>query len=298
MTRFGRGIGRHPMPIPHSEDSETDEYNVIDTDRQYERIADRGSSTGTSGSSRSSNIGALGDPLIAPSSHMHNAHLYLHHQQKMSTLGKQQSAAVQQQQSQLVQHPFGHHPSQTHYAESAIYRRGGGGGSNPNGTSTLASPVDAEPPLIPESQLFMSGQAGQAYHQHQSSVNSLIDANGGGGGNGGGNWKSQHSTMEFNHQAHLNNSQQSYMPSNSAILSSLDSTNNSTSNGTTTTSLHGPGSAGSANGPVYESACLMRTASGSLYIPSDNKGAFPVGKPPLQSINEFTIGGTLKKPDR
>ncbi|OTF71420.1 hypothetical protein BLA29_014551, partial [Euroglyphus maynei] len=81
MTRFGRSIGRHPMPIPHSEDSETDEYNVIDSDRQYERIGDRGSSsTGTTSSSRSSNHnnGALVDPLILSQGahHIHNAHLF------------------------------------------------------------------------------------------------------------------------------------------------------------------------------------------------------------------------------
>ncbi|KAI2796938.1 hypothetical protein BLOT_014635 [Blomia tropicalis] len=101
MSRFGRGIGRHPMPIPHSEDSETDEYNVIDSDRQYERIGDRGSSSTGTSSSRSSNHGAMVDPLIGPNSHLHMFH---HHHSKMSTLGKQhQSHQQQQQQSQQQQ---------------------------------------------------------------------------------------------------------------------------------------------------------------------------------------------------
>lgn len=276
MSRFGRGIGRHPMPIPHSEDSETDEYNVIDSDRQYERIGDRGSSSTGTSSSRSSNNGAMVDPLIGPNSHLHNAHLF--HQTRptnmVNTLGKSG-------------HPHGGGAltsMPTHYAESAIYRRSRG----------IGSPVDAEPPLIPESQLFMSG----------SGVAGLM--NGGVNAPGGVNmmdvgWKSQHSTLEFGHLNQLHQQQQqqalqqhnpaSQVSQNTTILSTLDSTTN-TSNATTTTSVHAANMV-----PVYESTCLMRTASGSLYIPSDNKGAFLTQKP-LQSINEFTIGGTLKKPDR
>ncbi|KAI2796939.1 Teneurin-2, partial [Blomia tropicalis] len=135
--------------------------------------------------------------------------------------------------------------------------------------------MDPEPPLIPESQLFMSGIG---------SNGPMID----GVVNG---WKSQHSTLEFGHLQPLQSQSMANAASqNTTILSTLDSTTNG-SNGTTTTTT-------SANmAPVYESTCLMRTASGSLYIPSDNKGAFLTQKP-LQSINEFTIGGTLKKPDR
>ena len=246
MSRFGRGIGRHPMPIPHSEDSETDEYNVIDSDRQYERIGDRGSSSTGTSSSRSSNHGAMVDPLIGPNSHLHMFH---HHHSKMSTLGKQHQSHQQQQQSQQQQqqqqqqqshsvtHGVGHPQLTTHYAESAIYRRSRGIGS---------SPMDPEPPLIPESQLFMSGIG---------SNGPMID----GVVNG---WKSQHSTLEFGHLQPLQSQSMANAASqNTTILSTLDSTTNG-SNGTTTTTT-------SANmAPVYESTCLMRTASGSLYIPS------------------------------
>ncbi|XP_075677439.1 teneurin transmembrane protein Ten-m isoform X1 [Dermatophagoides pteronyssinus] len=290
MTRFGRSIGRHPMPIPHSEDSETDEYNVIDSDRQYERIGDRGSSTGTTSSSRSSNHnGALVDPLILSQGahHIHNAHLFNNHKSSQSasssshtnTMGKQHMSTVMTTTSAAA------HP--THYAESAIYRRSRGNGVS---GSVIGSPLDSEPPpLIPESQLFISGT-----NCPNQSVNSLLEQG----------WKSQHSTLEFGHlnhhhhhhhpqQHHLNTqstpTQQPLSNQNTTMLSNLDSTTN-TSNATTTTSVNQVNMA-----PVYESACLMRTASGSLYIPSDNKGAF---KPSIQSINEFTIGGTLKKPDR
>lgn len=222
MSRFGRGLGRHPMPIPHSEDSETDEYNVIDSDRQYERIGDRGSSTGTS-STHSSNHGAIVDQLIGQGGHLHNPHLFHHHKPNGGTLGKP-------------------HPLTTHYAESAIYRRS-------RGLPPGGSPNEIEPPLIPESQLFMSGANGQ------SSINSLID----------GAWKSQHSTLEFGHlnQGIHHQQQPSLQSQNTTVLSTLDSTTN-TSQATTTTSVHASG----PPVPVYESACLMRTASGSLYIPS------------------------------
>ena len=219
MSRFGRGIGRHPMPIPHSEDSETDEYNVIDSDRQYERIGDRGSSSTGTSSSRSSNQGAMIDPLIGPNLHLHNPHMF-HHKSGIATLGK----------------PHPHTPLTTHYAESAIYRRSRG----------IGSPVDSEPPLIPESQLFMAGNGINV-------PNVMID----------GGWKSQHSTLEFGHLNQLHPQLNPQVTSqNTTILSTLDSTTN-TSNATTTTSVHG-----TAMAPVYESTCLMRTASGSLYIPS------------------------------
>ncbi|OTF69056.1 hypothetical protein BLA29_010937 [Euroglyphus maynei] len=176
------------------------------------------------------------------------------------------------------------HP--THYAESAIYRRSRGNGVS---GSALGSPLDSEPPpLIPESKLFISGT-----NCPNQSVNSLLEQG----------WKSQHSTLEFghlnhhplphhHHQHHHLNTQSQLSNQNSTMLSNLDSTTN-TSNATTTTSINNQANNNMA--PVYESACLMRTASGSLYIPSDNKGAF---KPSIQSINEFTMGGTLKKPDR
>lgn len=226
MSRFGRGIGRHPMPIPHSEDSETDEYNVIDSDRQYERIGDRGSSSTGTSSSHSSNHGAMVDPLIAQGSHLHNAHLFHHHKPNSATLGK----------SHL------HNPMTTHYAESAIYRRSRG----------VGSPGESEPPLIPESQLFLSGTNGPT-----SSINSLID----------GAWKSQHSTLEFGHLNQIHHQQQPSLQSqNTTVLSTLDSTTN-TSNATTATSVHTVANQNSMV-PVYESACLMRTSSGSLYIPS------------------------------
>lgn len=307
MNRFGRSLGvgsingsggavggpRHPMPIPHSEDSETDEYNVIDSDRQYERIGDRGSSsTGTTSSSRSSNHNStLVDPLILSSQHHHPSHN--HHQlfndnhlkvlSNVNTMNK-------------MNHPQQHIP--THYAESAIYRRSRGlgsiGGSHQRGSSNLASPIDSDPqPLISESQLFHSSSNGGLPIQNASMI---IDPKG---------WKSQHSTLEYGHNHSLqhhphlqsvNSNHHLQQPSNTntTILSSLDSTTN-TSNATTSTSIHPSGQT-----MVYESACLMRTASGSLYIPqsdtnSTNKGAF---KTPIQSINEFTIGGTIKKPDR
>lgn len=228
MSRFGRGIGRHPMPIPHSEDSETDEYNVIDSDRQYERIGERGSSSTGTSSSRSSNQGAVADPLIGPNSHLHNSHLY-HHKPSMATLGK---------------HPHQAPQLTTHYAESAIYRRSRGG---------IGSPIEAEPPLIPESQLFMSGANGP------NGPNGLLEVG----------WKSQHSTLEFGHLNQMHPQHNPQMPSqNTTILSTLDSTNN-TSNATTTTSVHTGNMA-----PVYESTCLMRTASGSLYIPSGESSSF------------------------
>lgn len=276
MTRFGRSIGRHPMPIPHSEDSETDEYNVIDSDRQYERIGDRGSSTGTTSSSRSSNHnGALVDPLILSQGahhHIHNAHnLFINNNHNKSsqsssshtnTMGKQHmpTTVMTTTSAAAVAHP-------THYAESAIYRRsrGGGGGGNGVSGSCLGSPLDSEPPpLIPESQLFISGTNGP-----NQSVNSLLEQG----------WKSQHSTLEFghlnhhhHHQHHLNTQSTPTQPplsnQNTTILSNLDSTTN-TSNATTTTSVHPVNMA-----PVYESACLMRTASGSLYIPSGKYNSF------------------------
>lgn len=231
------------MPIPHSEDSETDEYNVIDSDRQYERIGDRGSSTGTS-SSRSSNQGALVDPLIGPNgatvnqnNHLHNAHpSAMFHHKSGNTLGKGHASHHQHQPHQLT----------THYAESAIYRRSRG-----NNAGVLGSPVDAEPPLIPESQLFMSGSGGMG----NGNSTTILD----------GGWKSQHSTLEFGHlnQLHQQQQQQMQQQQNTTMLSTLDSTTN-VSNATTTTSVHG-----TANmAPIYESTCLMRTASGSLYIPS------------------------------
>lgn len=300
MSRFGRGIGRHPMPIPHSEDSETDEYNVIDSDRQYERIGDRGSSSTGTSSSRSSNQGALVDPLIGPNggpslnhnNHLHNAHpTAMFHHKSGNTLGKGHPGHHQSHQQQ-------HQPHQltTHYAESAIYRRSRG-----SNAGVLGSPVDAEPPLIPESQLFMSGAGGIVNGGNSTTI---LD----------GGWKSQHSTLEFGHlnQLHQQQQQQLQQQQNTTMLSTLDSTTN-VSNATTTTSVHGT----SNMAPIYESTCLMRTASGSLYIPSgesltsnfhlfyhfaiisfsDNKGAFLAPKP-MQSINDFTIGGTLKKPDR
>ena len=294
MSRFGRGIGRHPMPIPHSEDSETDEYNVIDSDRQYERIGDRGSSsTGTTctSSSRSSNNGALVDPLIG-SNTLHGHHSIFH------------QISRQQPPSKIQLHQGGLPPQSqlnTHYAESAIYRRSRGIGS------PVDQSIEQPPPLIPESQLFMSAPA-------SSMAN---------GGNNGGiimmdGWKSsQHSTLEFGHLNHMSHLQQQQVhnqhsnilngPSsqsnqtNTTILSTLDSGTGASATTTTTASGMHPSQhqhhSTNNNAPVYESTCLMRTASGSLYIPSDNKGAF-LSQKPLQSINEFTIGGTLKKPDR
>jgi hypothetical protein len=57
MTRLGRSRDhiRHPVQHRNSDDSETDEYNVIGSDRQYERIGDRASGSSTGTSSRSSN---------------------------------------------------------------------------------------------------------------------------------------------------------------------------------------------------------------------------------------------------
>ncbi len=57
ITRLNRSRDhiRHPVPHCNSDDSETDEYNVIGSDRQYERIGDRASGSSTGTSSRSSN---------------------------------------------------------------------------------------------------------------------------------------------------------------------------------------------------------------------------------------------------
>lgn len=58
MSRLGRSRDhlRHNVPSHRSDDSETDEYNVIGSDRQYERIVgDRASGSSTGTSSRSSN---------------------------------------------------------------------------------------------------------------------------------------------------------------------------------------------------------------------------------------------------
>lgn len=249
MTRFSRGIGRHPMPIPHSEDSETDEYNVIDSDRQYERIGDRGSSsTGTSSSRSSNHNGALVDPLILTQGshhHLHNVHLFNNHSKSTLNNNNNNGNGLMKTQPHHVPLTAGH---PAHYAESAIYRR-----SRP-GPTTAPNMDNEPPPLIPESQLFISGHNAN----NNQSVNPLMDHPSG--------WKSQHSTLEFGHlnQLHPHAASQQPLIQNTTILSNLDSTTN-TSNATTTTSVH-PGA--NLGAPVYESACLMRTASGSLYIPS------------------------------
>ena len=223
MARFGRTLGRHPMPLPQSEDSETDEYNVIiDQDRQYEKIPERGSTTttGTGTSSRSSsnhgpamfattNAQLQNAAAAAAAANVHrNAHL-------MATLsGACRSGAP------------------THYAESAIYKRG-----TPGQTGS-----DVPAPLIPESQMFMAADSPSwkpemtLYQQQQQQQ------------------QQQHAMSMIHHPHHLSHMHhQSQSSQNTTVLSTLDSSGNST--------------AGSA-APVYESTCLMRTPSGSLYIPS------------------------------
>ena len=57
IARLNRSRDHIRPHLPHrnSDDSETDEYNVIGSDRQYERIGDRASGSSTGTSSRSSN---------------------------------------------------------------------------------------------------------------------------------------------------------------------------------------------------------------------------------------------------
>lgn len=234
-NRFGHhNRARHPPPIPTQSEDSSDEYNVIDSDRQYERIRDQlGSSSGTP-SSMSSNMGIV-DPLIKPTSTMYFP----------KNLNKQQphpsTARTLQHNAGLV--------TPTHYAESAIYHR------------------NAHNHHVAEGQQQPSHQPGASMQQATGEpIKSILEGN---------HWKSAPHSFEFANpkaQQELTGTAKHRMqPSNTTIMSSLDSTANmSVVNGNSAQLNEHPL-------PLYDSSCLVRTASGSVYLPSDITRAYHPG---------------------